>query len=206
MARGDNLLVRFAITDGKTDIPVHYQGIVPDLFREGQGVVAEGKLESEALLPPIWCSPSTMSDICRAKVVDALKKSGRWEESRVQGSREHAAMIAELGHYALVLALGLGLIQAIVPIIGARTYDTALMRLANSTALMQFAFVAFSFAALTVCYVNSDFSVANVFENSHSRMPLIYKITAVGEPRGLENAPVGPHPRPLRRAGRGVRQ
>ena len=88
-------------------------------------------------------------------------------------------MIAELGHYALVLALGLGLIQAIVPIIGARAYDPVLMRLANSTALMQFAFVAFSFAALTLCYVNSDFSVANVFENSHSRMPLIYKITSV---------------------------
>ena len=73
----------------------------------------------------------------------------------------------------------LGLIQAIAPIVGARIYDTALMRLANSTAVMQFAFVALSFAALTVCYVNSDFSVANVFENSHSRMPLIYKVTSV---------------------------
>ena len=52
-------------------------------------------------------------------------------------------MIAELGHYALVLALALGLIQAIAPIVGARIYDTALMRLANSTAVMQFAFVAF---------------------------------------------------------------
>ncbi|MGB9041462.1 MAG: cytochrome c maturation protein CcmE, partial [Pseudolabrys sp.] len=40
--RGDNLLVRFAVTDGKTDIRVRYNGIVPDLFREGQGVVAEG--------------------------------------------------------------------------------------------------------------------------------------------------------------------
>ena len=67
VARGDNLQVRFAITDGKTDIPVHYQGIVPDLFREGQGVVAEGKLESEGLSLRIRCSPSTMSGICRAK-------------------------------------------------------------------------------------------------------------------------------------------
>ena len=44
--RGDNLLVRFAVTDGKTDIAVRYQGIVPDLFREGQGIVAEGKLDT----------------------------------------------------------------------------------------------------------------------------------------------------------------
>jgi cytochrome c-type biogenesis protein CcmF len=53
------------------------------------------------------------------------------------------------------------------------------MRLANSTALMQFVFVAVSFAALTSCYVSSDFSVATVYENSHSMMPLIYKFTSV---------------------------
>ncbi len=88
-------------------------------------------------------------------------------------------MIPELGHYALVLALGLGLIQAIVPVIGARTRDPALMRLATSTALAQFLFVALSFAALVGCYVTSDFSVATVYENSHSMMPLIYKITSV---------------------------
>jgi cytochrome c-type biogenesis protein CcmF len=88
-------------------------------------------------------------------------------------------MMPELGHYALVLALALGLVQSVAPIVGARTHDAALIGLANSTALMQFAFVAVSFAALVVCYVTSDFSVATVFENSHSMMPLIYKFTSV---------------------------
>jgi cytochrome c-type biogenesis protein CcmF len=88
-------------------------------------------------------------------------------------------MIPELGHYALVLALALGLIQSIAPIIGAKTRDAALMRLATSTALMQFVLVAASFAALVTCYVTSDFSVATVVENSHSMMPLIYKFTSV---------------------------
>jgi cytochrome c-type biogenesis protein CcmF len=88
-------------------------------------------------------------------------------------------MIPELGHYALVLALALGLIQSVVPIVGAKTRDTALMRLATSTAIMQFVLVALSFAALTACYVTSDFSVKTVFENSHSLMPLIYKFTSV---------------------------
>src|SRR5690349_8029672 len=88
-------------------------------------------------------------------------------------------MIPELGHYALVLALALGLIQSIVPVVGARGRDASLMRLANSTALMQFVFVAVSFSALTSCYVSSDFSVATVYENSHSMMPLIYKFTSV---------------------------
>ncbi len=88
-------------------------------------------------------------------------------------------MIPELGHYALVLALALGLIQSVAPIVGAKTHDAALMRLATSTALMQFVLVALSFGALVTCYVTSDFSVATVFENSHSMMPLIYKFTSV---------------------------
>ncbi len=59
--------VSFRITDGKTDIPVTYRGILPDLFREGQGVVAEGSWSRTATLPPRPCSPSTTSDTCRAR-------------------------------------------------------------------------------------------------------------------------------------------
>ena len=88
-------------------------------------------------------------------------------------------MIAEIGHYALVLALGLALIQSVVPMVGARLRDDTLMGVAGPTAIAQFAFVATAFAALTAAYVTSDFSVANVFENSHSAMPLIYKFTSV---------------------------
>jgi cytochrome c-type biogenesis protein CcmF len=88
-------------------------------------------------------------------------------------------MIAEIGHYALVLALALALIQGSVPMIGAQQRDRALMGVGDVTALAQFGFVALSFAALTALYVTSDFSVLNVFENSHSAKPMIYKITGV---------------------------
>ncbi|MDH2347407.1 heme lyase CcmF/NrfE family subunit [Bradyrhizobium sp. SSUT77] len=88
-------------------------------------------------------------------------------------------MIAESGHYALVLALGLALIQSIVPLIGARLRDDALMNVARSTALAQLLFVGASFIALVMLHVASDFSVANVYENSHSMKPLLYKITGV---------------------------
>jgi cytochrome c-type biogenesis protein CcmF len=88
-------------------------------------------------------------------------------------------VIAEAGHYALVLALGLALIQSVVPLLGARWGDVALMNVARSAALAQFLFVAVSFTALVTLHVTSDFSVANVFENSHSLKPLIYKITGV---------------------------
>ncbi|MEY9108815.1 cytochrome c-type biogenesis protein CcmF [Bradyrhizobium yuanmingense] len=88
-------------------------------------------------------------------------------------------MIAESGHYALVLALALALIQSVVPLVGARLGDAALMNVARSTALAQLLFVGASFTALVMLHVNSDFSVANVYENSHSMKPLLYKITGV---------------------------
>jgi cytochrome c-type biogenesis protein CcmF len=88
-------------------------------------------------------------------------------------------MIAEFGHYALVLALALALVQASVPMIGARKNDLVLMAVAGPTAVAQFCFIAIAFAALTICYVRSDFSVVNVFENSHSAKPLIYKLSGV---------------------------
>jgi cytochrome c-type biogenesis protein CcmF len=88
-------------------------------------------------------------------------------------------VIAESGHYALVLAFGLALIQSTVPILGARWGEHSLMNVARSTAVAQLLFVAASFAALVTLHVSSDFSVVNVVENSHSMKPLIYKITGV---------------------------
>ena len=88
-------------------------------------------------------------------------------------------MIAELGHYALMLALGLALIQGTMPIVGTRSDDPALISVAAPAALTQFFFVALSFGALTICYVTSDFSVLNVYENSNSAMPLLYRFTSV---------------------------
>jgi cytochrome c-type biogenesis protein CcmF len=88
-------------------------------------------------------------------------------------------VIPELGHYALMLALGLALIQGTMPIVGTRTGDLALMSIAAPAALGQFAFVAMAFGALAISYVTSDFSVLNVYENSNSQMPLIYRLTSI---------------------------
>jgi cytochrome c-type biogenesis protein CcmF len=100
-------------------------------------------------------------------------------DANIAVKEEVPAMIAEIGHYALVLALALALVQLTVPLIGARRRDPLLMAVAVPVAIVQFAFVAVAFAALSACYVASDFSVATVYENSHSAMPLIYKITSV---------------------------
>jgi cytochrome c-type biogenesis protein CcmF len=90
-----------------------------------------------------------------------------------------AFSVAELGHYALVLALALALIQSSVPLLGLRWGDARLAAMGNSTAVVAFACVAVAFAALTAAYVTSDFSVRNVWENSHSAKPLLFKVTGV---------------------------
>jgi cytochrome c-type biogenesis protein CcmE len=86
LQRGDNLLVRFEVTDGKSDIAVRYQGIVPDLFREGQGVVAEGTLEPGGTFVADTVLAKHDERYMPREVVDALKKSGRWQEGTTQGA------------------------------------------------------------------------------------------------------------------------
>ncbi|WP_106751986.1 heme lyase CcmF/NrfE family subunit [Pannonibacter carbonis] len=88
-------------------------------------------------------------------------------------------MIVETGHFALVLAFVLALIQSVVPVWGAVTDDRRLMQTAAPVANVLFVLVTLSFAALTWAYLASDFSVVNVWENSHSAKPLIFKISGV---------------------------
>ncbi|WP_306225972.1 heme lyase CcmF/NrfE family subunit [Bosea beijingensis] len=88
-------------------------------------------------------------------------------------------MIVEIGHYALALAFGVSVIQALVPLWGVFRQDRTLASVGSSAALVSFALVALSFAALVTSYVRSDFSVGNVVANSHSTQPLIYKFTSV---------------------------
>ncbi len=88
-------------------------------------------------------------------------------------------MIVETGHFALILALALACFNAVVPLWGIATRDSRLMGTAPSVALAGFCFVALSYAALTYAHVTSDFSLLNVYENSASAKPLIYKITGV---------------------------
>ena len=88
-------------------------------------------------------------------------------------------MIAELGHFALILALVISAVQAVLPLAGAARRDEAWMATGRACALSVFALTALSMAALTHAYVTSDFSLINVYQNSHSDKPLLYKVTGV---------------------------
>jgi len=87
-------------------------------------------------------------------------------------------MIPELGHFAIILALLLALIQGFLPIIGAARGIPAWVALARPMAQGQFVFVAIAFACLIYSFINNDFSVLNVASNSNSKLPLGYRIAA----------------------------
>lgn len=88
-------------------------------------------------------------------------------------------MIVEFGHFALILALLVAVVQTVLPMAGASLKDERMMRVAEPAAVSQFILLAIAFLALMHAYVTSDFSVANVAENSHSTKPLIYKMAGV---------------------------
>ena len=76
----DGRSVGFRITDGKTDIAVTYDGALPDLFREGQGVVAEGRLGQGGVFVATSVLAKHDEKYMPPEVADALKKAGRWQE------------------------------------------------------------------------------------------------------------------------------
>jgi cytochrome c-type biogenesis protein CcmF len=88
-------------------------------------------------------------------------------------------MIIELGHFALILALAVAVVQMLLPAWGARVGDVRLMAVAPPAALAQLTLLSFSFLSLTHAFITSDFSVETVWANSHTAKPLIYKFSGV---------------------------
>jgi cytochrome c-type biogenesis protein CcmE len=80
VVRGENLNVRFRVTDGHHAIMVAYQGILPDLFREGQGVIAEGALDSGGVFKADTVLAKHDERYMPKEVADALKKQGHWKD------------------------------------------------------------------------------------------------------------------------------
>ena len=88
-------------------------------------------------------------------------------------------MIAELGHFVLVMALVVGTVQAVAPIYLARRAPELALAVASRAAFIQCALIFLAFIALTYGFVRSDFSLAVVFANSHIAKPMLYKIAGV---------------------------
>jgi cytochrome c-type biogenesis protein CcmE len=80
LQRGDNLAVSFEVADGNAKLPVAYKGILPDLFREGQGVVAEGALDANGVFKADTVLAKHDETYIPKDVADALKKQGHWKD------------------------------------------------------------------------------------------------------------------------------
>jgi len=78
--REDNRRIRFEVTDGNREIPVTYQGFLPDLFREGQGVEAEGALNGAGVFDADTILAKHDETYMPKEVADALKKTGHWQD------------------------------------------------------------------------------------------------------------------------------
>lgn len=78
--RGPGAEVHFLVTDGRAVVPVDYSGVLPDLFREGQGVVASGALDAGGTFAASEILAKHDERYMPPEVVDALKRSGRWKE------------------------------------------------------------------------------------------------------------------------------
>ena len=88
-------------------------------------------------------------------------------------------MIPEIGHFALILALALALVQGTLPLIGAQQNNAALMSVARSAAIGHLLFVTVAYACLTWAFLQNDFSVLYVANHSQLSLPTMYKVTAV---------------------------
>jgi len=88
-------------------------------------------------------------------------------------------MFVEIGHFALILAFAVALVQAVVPLVGAQKRWPGWMAVAEPAATVQFLLTVTAFAALTYAFVTSDFSVRLVVLNSHTAKPLLYKFSGV---------------------------
>jgi cytochrome c-type biogenesis protein CcmE len=85
VTHGDNLQIGFVVTDGNATIPVNYRGALPDLFREGQGVVTEGKLDAGGIFVADTVLAKHDETYMPKDVADALKKQGHWKDEYARG-------------------------------------------------------------------------------------------------------------------------
>jgi cytochrome c-type biogenesis protein CcmE len=98
LVRGDNLSITFQVSDASASLPVAYKGILPDLFREGQGVVAEGALDTSGVFRADTVLAKHDENYMPKDVADALKKQGHWKDeygAKPQANKAEGSGVAQ---------------------------------------------------------------------------------------------------------------
>jgi cytochrome c-type biogenesis protein CcmE len=85
--RGSDMTIQFGVTDTANTVPVLFRGVLPDLFREGQGIVAEGKFEAGGRFRADDVLAKHDENYMPREVVDSLKKAGVWQHAPENGAQ-----------------------------------------------------------------------------------------------------------------------
>ncbi len=171
------LEVRFVVTDYRHSVPVHYEGLLPDLFREGQGVIAHGRMDAAGEFVADEVLAKHDENYMPPEVAESLHSRRRRGYPNDPGTRPfradpRAAPVDRAGRVRTRRR-------------GARAMR-AWLAAARSAVVGQFVFVALAFGALTWAFVQRDFSVLYVATNSHSRAAaLLPRRRRLGRARGL---------------------
>ncbi len=216
VAEAGQPVAHFRVTDGKASVEVAYVGILPDLFREGQGVVTLGTMRPDGTFRASEVLAKHDETYMPKDVADALKKAGMWDPSKGppppaatwntlapprQGS---ARMSPELGHFALALACALAFAQAILPLWGAYQRDARLIAAAPGLACGQLLALGTAAAAWCGPRVGRFLRAERRREQQQPEAAALQDHRHLGEPRGVDH-PVGADPGAVRRRGGRVR-
>ena len=161
----------FWVTDYEASVAVRYSGILPDLFAEGEGVVAEGSSTAKACWWRRRCSRSTMKTTCPQKWPLPWKARLR----RVRPPHHDSRIRAYRAHHRFLP----GDFTGVSSCVGCRQTNVSAMNVAPTLAVSVTLFVAIAFSLLATSFLQDDFSVAVVAANSNSLLPPIFKFSAV---------------------------
>ena len=166
-----SLEVQFVITDFAQSVKVSYTGVLPDLFREGQGIIAHGRLRDGVFVADEVLAKHD-EKYMPPEVAKSLKKPA---PPRPGGPH----VIPELGTLAMVIALLLSAAQAFFGLVGAHRNRLSWMQAVTPAVAGVWVFVSFAFGILTYSFIVHDFSVGYVATNSNTELPLMYRVAAV---------------------------
>ena len=174
----DGMDTKFDVSDGNNAVTIAYRGALPDLFREGQGIIAEGVFDGRRFNADTVLAKHDETYMPK-EVAETLKEQGVWQGEGNSSDGPGLIGLAEIGHFSLALGLASALVMATLPLIGAQTGNGEMLRAGRMAAGLLTAQVLLAFIMLTIAFLRSDFSVELVASHSHSLKPLLYKISGV---------------------------
>ncbi len=176
----DGTEVQFAVTDTAQTIAVHYQGILPDLFKEGKGVVAQGQLRGDGVFVAREVLAKHDENYMPPEAAEALKRAAKTNEKIGQHrGRRRQAMIPELGQIALLLALAVALVQGVCRSSAPRAAARRGWRWRGRRRRRSSCWSRSRSPRWPYAFAHNDFSVLYVAANSNSALPLHYRIAGV---------------------------